>query len=124
MTQYLGFPHYGDEYKVMGLAPYGEPRLLARMRGIVQLQDDGGFRLNLDYFRHVREKVEYTWDNGVPTVGRLYTDALEGLLGPARRQDEPLHRNTTILHARYRPCMRRRFSTCSIRSMVVTTCRR
>ncbi|MFZ3072935.1 MAG: carbamoyltransferase N-terminal domain-containing protein, partial [Thermodesulfobacteriota bacterium] len=82
MTQYLGFPHYGDEYKVMGLAPYGEPRLLARMREIVQLQDDGGFRLNLTYFRHVREKVEYTWDNGVPTVGRLYTDALEGLLGP------------------------------------------
>ena len=90
MTQYLGFPHYGDEYKVMGLAPYGESRLLARMREIVQLQNDGGFRLNLAYFRHAREKVEYTWDNGVPTVGTLYTGALEELLGPARRQDEPL----------------------------------
>ena len=30
LTQYLGFPHYGDEYKVMGLAPYGEPRYMAR----------------------------------------------------------------------------------------------
>ena len=33
LTQYLGFPHYGDEYKVMGLAPYGKPRLLEPMRG-------------------------------------------------------------------------------------------
>ncbi len=90
MTQYLGFPHYGDEYKVMGLAPYGEPRYLDKLRGIVQLQDDGSFRLNLDYFRHAREKVEYTWDNGAPAVGTLFTHALEELFGPARHQDEPL----------------------------------
>ena len=37
LTQYLGFPHYGDEYKVMGLAPYGEPRQLDAMRKIVRL---------------------------------------------------------------------------------------
>ena len=30
MTQYLGFPHYGDEYKVMGLAPYGKPTFSRR----------------------------------------------------------------------------------------------
>ena len=90
MTQYLGFPHYGDEYKVMGLAPYGEPRYLDQMRRIVILQDDGTFRLNLSYFRHHSEKVEYTWDNGSPVVGRLYTRALEDLLGPARTGEEPL----------------------------------
>lgn len=92
MTQYLGFPHYGDEYKVMGLAPYGEPRYLNQMRRIVKLRNDGRFLLNLDYFRHHSEKVEYTWDNGAPTVGRLYAPALEDMLGPARRQDEPLSR--------------------------------
>ncbi len=90
MTQYLGFPHYGDEYKVMGLAPYGEPRYLDKLRGIVHLRTDGSFRLNLDYFRHVREKVEYTWDSGAPAVGTLYTEALEQLFGPGRKQAEPL----------------------------------
>lgn len=89
MTQYLGFPHYGDEYKVMGLAPYGEPRYLNEMHRIVNLRSDGTFRLNLAYFRHHQEKVEYTWDNGAPVVGRLYTQALEELFGPARSKDEP-----------------------------------
>ena len=44
MTQYLGFPHYGDEYKVMGLAPYGEPAFMDEMRDIVHVKD-GRFAL-------------------------------------------------------------------------------
>src|SRR5262249_29182560 len=55
ITQYLGFPHYGDEYKVMGLAPYGRPSFLGTMRKIVGLVPDGGFELNLELFRHHRE---------------------------------------------------------------------
>lgn len=90
LTQYIGFPHYGDEYKVMGLAPYGEPRFMDAMRKIVQVQPDGSFRLGLDYFRHHRENVPYTWDNGSPAVGTLFAPALEDLLGPARKKDEPL----------------------------------
>jgi carbamoyltransferase len=90
LTQYIGFPHYGDEYKVMGLAPYGRPEYLPQMRRIVQLLDDGGFKLDLSYFRHAREKIDYEWDNGSPTVGTLYSPALEELLGPARGKDEPL----------------------------------
>lgn len=90
LTQYLGFPHYGDEYKVMGLAPYGQPKFLAEMQQIVRLQNDGGFRLNLDFFRHANEKIESEWNNGAPSVGRLFTPALEALLGPARESDEPL----------------------------------
>src|SRR6478609_6145856 len=43
ITQFIGFPHYGDEYKVMGLAPYGTPVYLDAMRRIVLLEDDGGF---------------------------------------------------------------------------------
>lgn len=90
LTQYLGFPHYGDEYKVMGLAPYGEPRFLAEMRRIVRLHDDGGFSLDLRYFRHHREKIAYEWSGGSPHVGTLYSPELEGLLGPVRKKDEPL----------------------------------
>jgi carbamoyltransferase len=90
MTQYLGFPHYGDEYKVMGLAPYGEPRYLEQMRRMVDVQDEGSFRLNLEYFRHHKEKIEYEWDNGAPHVGRLFSPALEDWLGPARGEGEEL----------------------------------
>ncbi|MDQ3846996.1 MAG: carbamoyltransferase, partial [Bacteroidota bacterium] len=35
-TQFLGFPHYGDEYKVMGLAPYGQPKYVDKLRDIIQ----------------------------------------------------------------------------------------
>jgi carbamoyltransferase len=90
LTQHLGFPHYGDEYKVMGLAPYGQPSYLDAMRRIVRLEEGGGFSLDLAYFRHAKEKVEYEWDNGSPTVGTLYAPALEELLGPARTADQPL----------------------------------
>lgn len=84
LTQWLGFPHYGDEYKVMGLAPYGAPKFLAEMRRIVQLQDDGSFRLNMDYFRHHKEKIDSEWGSGEPRVGELFADDLCKLLGPAR----------------------------------------
>ena len=90
LTQFIGFHHYGDEYKVMGLAPYGRPVYLEQMRRIVQLQEDGSFRLDLSYFRHHREKVEYQWDNGSPQVGLLFAPALEELLGPARAEGEEL----------------------------------
>lgn len=90
MTQYLGFPNYGDEYKVMGLAPYGRPSYVEHMRRIVKLRDNGEFHLDLRYFRHHREKIDYAWESGSPSVGTLFSDELEKLLGPARRKDEPL----------------------------------
>jgi carbamoyltransferase len=84
VTQWLGFPSYGDEGKVMGLAPYGEPeRRLAPMRNLVELHDSG-FELDLDYFSHASEGVDMTWDEGTPTIGRLYSDRLVEAFGPAR----------------------------------------
>src|SRR5437899_4699283 len=90
LTQFLGFPHYGDEYKVMGLAPYGEPNYLDHLRQVVRIKPDGSFRLNLKYFRHHIGNVSYTWKDCAPEVGTLYRRRLVGLLGPARRPDEPL----------------------------------
>jgi carbamoyltransferase len=90
LTQFIGFPHYGDEYKVMGLAPYGEPLFMAQMRQVVLLQADGSFRLNLDCFRHHREKIDYEWENGGPSVGTLFGERLTDLLGPPRAPEEPL----------------------------------
>jgi len=90
VSQYLGFPKYGDEYKVMGLAPYGEPSYTPELRQLIRLIPDGGFELDLSFFRHHRGGVSMTWDDGEPTLGPVYTPALTGLLGPARRPDEPL----------------------------------
>jgi carbamoyltransferase len=84
VTQWLGFPHYGDEGKIMGLAPYGDPETYrARMRELLVL-DGPLFKLNLRYFRHHADGVEMTWDEGSPTIGRIFSPALEELLGPAR----------------------------------------
>ncbi|MFO1486260.1 MAG: carbamoyltransferase C-terminal domain-containing protein [Verrucomicrobiaceae bacterium] len=91
ITQFIGFPYYGDEYKVMGLAPYGEPKFMKEMRELLQIRPDGSFRLNLKYFRHHSDDVHYTWDNCAPEVGTLYNkDAMEALFGPQREKGAPL----------------------------------
>jgi carbamoyltransferase len=90
ITQYLGFPKYGDEYKVMGLAAYGEPSFAEKVRGLVPAMPDGTFRLDLRYFSHLSEGVDMTWDDGEPTLGNVFTPALEELLGPRRRPDEDI----------------------------------
>lgn len=89
-TQFLGFPHYGDEGKVMGLAPYGEPRYIAEFRDIIRTQEGGRFQLNPDYFRHQREGVEMTWDEGSPTIGRIFSDEYVRAFGPARKEGDAL----------------------------------
>ena len=90
VTQYLGFMGYGDEFKVMGLAPYGQPRYADELRHLVRLADGGTFELELDYFRHWSDGVEMEWDDGYPSLGRVYSPKLETLLGPARASDAPL----------------------------------
>ena len=90
MTQYLGFPTYGDEYKVMGLAPYGEPRFKRELEDVLLLQGDGSFRLNLRYFRHHVSEVSYQWNNCVPSVDDLFSEYLTDLLGPKRSPNEEL----------------------------------
>ena len=89
-TQFLGFPHYGDEGKVMGLAPYGRPRFIDEFREIIRSEENGQFRLNLDYFRHHAEGVEMTWDQGSPVIGRIFSDAFVKTFGPAREPSAPL----------------------------------
>lgn len=83
-TQFLGFPHYGDEGKVMGLAPYGQPRFINEFRDIIRTEERGQFRLKLDYFRHHAEGVEMTWDQGSPVIGRIFSDEFVRAFGPAR----------------------------------------
>jgi carbamoyltransferase len=75
-TYYLGFRVNSAEYKVMGLAPYGEPRFYDLiMRELVSLKDDGSFRLNMKYF---------TYHYGLTMTGRKF----ERLFGEPRRDPE------------------------------------
>src|SRR6478672_523201 len=108
VTQYLGFMGYGDEFKIMGLAPYGEPEFVPDLRKLVKLKPGGTFELALEYFRHWNEGVDMEWSDGYPTLGRVYSPELEVLLGPARAKDEPLterHENLArSLQAVYEEC--------------------
>lgn len=89
-TQFLGFPHYGDEGKVMGLAPYGQPRFIDQFQDIVCTEADGRFCLNLDYFRHASDGVEMTWEGGSPEIGQLFSGEYAHTFGPPREPGSQL----------------------------------
>jgi carbamoyltransferase len=88
-TQYLGFPHYGDEYKVMGLAPYGEPNYVAEIRKIIKFTDDGLFDWDESYFQNPNE-MKLGYENHIPTVSLLFAQKMEDVFGPARQLGEEL----------------------------------
>jgi carbamoyltransferase len=92
ITQYIGFMKYGDEFKVMGLAPYGEPEYLEDLRRLVDRHPDGSFALDLSYFTHHSEGVNMTWENGAPTIGAVFSPRLEQRFGPRRQPGDPLER--------------------------------
>jgi carbamoyltransferase len=95
VTQYLGFPKYGDEYKVMGLASYGEPVYIDSFRRIVR---SAGleFELGLDYFRHHVEGAAMTWDGGSPEMPPLWGPGMQRDLGPARGDEDLEERHHNI----------------------------
>ena len=90
ITQLLGFTQYGDEYKVMGLAAYGDPSDQAKVRELVKLNASGRFDLNLRYFLHQVKGASMTWDAGAPQMGLVFSPEMERLLGPQRPPGEPI----------------------------------
>jgi len=82
-TQFLGFPKYGDEYKMMGLAAYGEASYVEEVRDVVKA-DGGQILLNLKYFCHHTHGVEMNWEGGEPTLGNVYSEFMTRKFGPAR----------------------------------------
>lgn len=75
ITGYLGFEVNEGEYKVMGLAPYGEPRYVDRLWRLVEVLSDGQFRLDMKYF-------------GFLTGDTMYSEELVDLLGHPPRTPE------------------------------------
>lgn len=89
-TQLLGFPHYGDEYKVMGLAPYGQPTLTDKVKQVIKTTSDGLFRLDLSYFRDAHKGFVTYGNDHIPTVPPLYGEKMMQLFGTVRKKEEPL----------------------------------
>ncbi len=75
-TYFLGFKVNSAEYKVMGLAPYGEPKYVDRIKQLITIKDDGTFRLNMKHF---------AFDYGL----RMYRPSFEKIMGaPTRKMDD------------------------------------
>ena len=89
-TQLLGFPHYGDEYKVMGMAPYGEAKYVDKLQHVVHLTPDGLFRLDLSYFRTGTQGIITYGDDNRPIVAPLFSQKMIAEFGEERKKDEPL----------------------------------
>ena len=90
ITQWLGFNNYGDEYKIMGLAPYGTLKSRHLLESVIAKQSDGEFELNLELFRHHKLKLDMQWSDKSPVFPRLFNDRLEDLIGPRREPKEEL----------------------------------
>ena len=92
LSQYLGFWKFGDEYKVMGLAAYGEPAHEGEFRRMVKAENGRGFRLDLKYFCHHQTGPQMSWpeNDRAPVLGQLFSPYLEERLGKTRTPTEPI----------------------------------
>jgi carbamoyltransferase len=77
-TYYLGFKVNSAEYKVMGLAPYGQPKYMAQMEKLIDIKDDGSFKMNMDYF---------AYDYGLTMTNGKFSELFGG---PARAPESKL----------------------------------
>ena len=97
-TQFLGFPKWGDEYKMMGLAAYGEPRFFEQVDEVVQTRDVD-VTLNLDYFTHHVRGVDMTWAAGEPVLGPMFSDKMVQVFGEPRQPRTELRQQDADLAA-------------------------
>lgn len=89
-TQLLGFPHYGDEYKVMGMAPYGEPKYVDQLKEVIHLTRSGLFQLNLSFFRKGTEGIISYNEDHIPEVQPVYNEKMTALFGPPGKKEGAL----------------------------------
>ena len=91
MCQFIGFDLFGEEYKVMGLAPYGEDLFEAEMNKILEFDNSNWFKLNRKIFQTHKGLSESSLTDGKEMkMGKLYTPKLIELLG------DPRERSATI----------------------------
>ena len=87
LCQFIGFERFGEEYKVMGLAAYGQPVYQDLMRSLVRGGADGKFRLDPRFFRPLGKNLEECMDEkGEIVLPALYTKELVKKLGEPRQR--------------------------------------
>lgn len=90
VTNFLGFNKYGEEYKVMGMAAYGQPTYLDAMRRLVSYSPQRGMRLTLPYYNHHYTVHTHTeTDEGEIVVKPMWSDRMRELLGEPRERKAP-----------------------------------
>lgn len=91
LCQLIGFRKFGEEYKVMGLAAYGEDRYREPMQHVLQICERSWFKLRTGFFRSAgTDALHQLDDRGQMIIEPLYTSKLVDLLGLPRDQDSPL----------------------------------
>ena len=79
MTQFIGFNNYGDEYKIMGLAPYGKPIYEEILKKNIIIDDNKKFfKLNLKFFNHTNKNFNYKFE-GKPNQNQIYNNKIRSL---------------------------------------------
>ncbi len=110
VCQFIGYDKYGDEGKVMGLAPYGQPAYADFFADLVRLKPQGRFELNLDYFLHHTEGVDYSFDEqGNPTVAPLYSPEMVKRFGTPRARHGDLTQRDKDLAASLQHCLEKAY---------------
>ena len=93
ITQFLGFKNYGDEYKVMGLASYGNPNYMDEFKKLASYDKENLFNLNLEYFsHHTNSKFTYNFHDGIPKFPNLYSDKIFNILGNERKPNTEIEK--------------------------------
>ncbi len=105
ITQFLGFKNYGDEYKVMGLASYGEPKYIKQFDDLIKYDKKNLFLLNLEYFsHHSNSKFSYNFSDGIPKFPDLYSKKIIQLLGKERNTDDKIEQHHFDIAASLQLC--------------------
>ena len=90
ITQHLGFPNYGDEYKLMGLSSYGNDTQKDKLYKLF-IDTSYKFKLNLKYFNHVDNKFNLDFYEEKPIIGNLFNNKINEILGPPRNHMEEIN---------------------------------
>ncbi len=91
LTQFLGFKNYGDEYKVMGLSSYGEPKYVNRLKKLISYDENGNFKLNLEYFNYYKNTLNFNFDDGKPMFSNFFNSNFIDLFGNERSIDQKIN---------------------------------
>ena len=93
MTQFLGFLNYGEEYKMMGLAPYGKPKYFDKIiKNLFKSNNENLFQLNLEYFNHAKPGYRYIAGDNLE-IDQIFNSKLNDLFYEEKNSDNNFIKN-------------------------------